>query len=54
VKAKLLGALCATLILAACAGLNVSWNASYNMPQIAKQVNPAVDITLPANVTTSK
>lgn len=41
-KAKLVGALFATVFLAACAGLHVSWNASYNMPQIAKQVNPTV------------
>jgi len=41
-KSKLAVAMFATLSLSACAGLHVSWNASYNMPQIAKQVNPAV------------
>ena len=45
-KAKLLGAIFATVFIAACAGLNVSWNASYNMAQIAKQVN--VPVALPA------
>ena len=39
--------LCA-MMLSACAGLNVSWNASYNMPQIAGMINPALDLTPPA------
>jgi hypothetical protein len=29
-------------LLAGCAGLNVTWNASYNMPQTATLANPAL------------
>ena len=40
--ATILAMLVVVFMLSGCAGLNVSWNASYNMPQIANQVNPAL------------
>lgn len=31
-------------LIVGCASLNVAWNASYNMPQIARQVSPIVPV----------
>jgi hypothetical protein len=32
------------ILLAGCAGLNVSWTASYNMPQVANLANPLLPV----------